>query len=351
MVNGWLSADIPLGRAPPAASAYLATRGEYAVGCGRRPVAAGAKRAPARAAFRYTAAMKSQLLQDIGENGGRPPAARVVPPQPAPAPAAAPEKRAVWRRPQLDDAGRLRGEAALPPYRPPPPPPPPPPPAQPEAAPTPPPVRDPDWLAGRLQQAAAEHGESSNTHAWTRRAVAWGLGGALLAAMVAGGWWAVEEQRVTGALAVVAKTEPQPGAVAAAVTTPQPDVPPPVGNPPLRVPDPPAQAPPPAPALAPAEPAPSPAPAADPIASRQVATVDIDPPPRPRAHPRPKPHVARAPIPAHKPAPAPVRAAAGPSPRQQREETLLQCRAWGYNERQCVARGCQMTRFGLACRG
>jgi hypothetical protein len=30
---------------------------------------------------------------------------------------------------------------------------------------------------------------------------------------------------------------------------------------------------------------------------------------------------------------------------------MLQCRARGYAERQCVQRGCAMTRFGFACTG
>jgi hypothetical protein len=40
-----------------------------------------------------------------------------------------------------------------------------------------------------------------------------------------------------------------------------------------------------------------------------------------------------------------------PSARQRREEALMQCRAHGYDDRQCVQRGCEMTRFGFACKG
>jgi hypothetical protein len=43
--------------------------------------------------------------------------------------------------------------------------------------------------------------------------------------------------------------------------------------------------------------------------------------------------------------------AANPSPRQRREETLMQCRAHGYDARQCIERACTMTRYGLACKG
>jgi hypothetical protein len=39
------------------------------------------------------------------------------------------------------------------------------------------------------------------------------------------------------------------------------------------------------------------------------------------------------------------------SHRQRSEETLMQCRAHGYDERQCLQRGCEMTRYGFACKG
>jgi hypothetical protein len=29
----------------------------------------------------------------------------------------------------------------------------------------------------------------------------------------------------------------------------------------------------------------------------------------------------------------------------------MQCRAHGYDERQCFQRGCEMTKFGFACKG
>jgi hypothetical protein len=37
--------------------------------------------------------------------------------------------------------------------------------------------------------------------------------------------------------------------------------------------------------------------------------------------------------------------------RQRYEETLMQCRAHGYDERSCLQRGCEMTRYGFACKG
>jgi hypothetical protein len=67
------------------------------------------------------------------------------------------------------------------------------------------------------------------------------------------------------------------------------------------------------------------------------------PAPKPRrAHVRKHPRAeAKAEIPAD----------SEPSARQRHEETLLQCRAHGYDDRQCVERGCEMTRFGFACKG
>jgi hypothetical protein len=67
----------------------------------------------------------------------------------------------------------------------------------------------------------------------------------------------------------------------------------------------------------------------------------VSPPKRPRSHPKKRAKVeARAAEPARE-----------PSARQRREETLMQCRAHGYDERQCLQRGCEMTRFGFACKG
>jgi hypothetical protein len=44
-------------------------------------------------------------------------------------------------------------------------------------------------------------------------------------------------------------------------------------------------------------------------------------------------------------------AALTPSPRERREETLMQCRAHGYDERQCFQHACTMTRYGFVCKG
>jgi hypothetical protein len=81
-----------------------------------------------------------------------------------------------------------------------------------------------------------------------------------------------------------------------------------------------------------------------------VATVDLDPPKRTARHAAPaRKRTAAKP---RREATQDVRPAkAEPSPRERREETLMQCRAHGYDERQCIRRGCAMTRYGFACRG
>jgi hypothetical protein len=82
--------------------------------------------------------------------------------------------------------------------------------------------------------------------------------------------------------------------------------------------------------------------------------VDVTPPPRtPRIKSAAKKRAtarttAKVPRTAVKETPA---VAADPSPRQRREETLMQCRAHGYDARQCIERACTMTRYGLACKG
>jgi hypothetical protein len=74
-----------------------------------------------------------------------------------------------------------------------------------------------------------------------------------------------------------------------------------------------------------------------PVADEQA----VSPPKRPRSHAKKRAKVeARAAGPERE-----------PSARQRREETLMQCRAHGYDERQCVQHGCEMTRYGFACKG
>jgi hypothetical protein len=347
--------------------------------------------------------MKTQLLQDFQESGSAeaapkpadPPPAPVRPPRPAvwhgPGGqrdfAGAPEQRAdpgamqrapdtparglgvaieAWAEraaqhgpaPPPSDEATLPGQHArtshVPPPRPPEPPPEPridpdtrPRPTQPEA--------EADWLAARLRDDAAQRDTPAWSSVWKRRLVTWSIAGGLLAGLAAGGLWLYEENRVDGALVVVANTSPAPVATASgaqafstgsAATVPATPAPP-VAADALK----------PLPSLPEPEAAPTPAPVADtpPAAeARTVVPVDVDAPRRTSRH---------ASI-AHKRAAAKVRhaqaqgqaqdappAAATPSPRRNREETLMQCRAHGYDERQCIERACTMTRYGLACKG
>lgn len=219
-----------------------------------------------------------------------------------------------------------------------------------------------EWLAARLRDDAARREEPAWSSVWKRRLVTWSIAGSLLAALAAGGLWLYEENRVDGALVVVANTSaespaptpaPAPasrGAQAFAAGSPAPVSPLPVQAPPAD-----AVKPLPAPPEPDAATTPAPAPALDapatPTAGAAAAPVDVSPPPR-RA-----PHHASS---ARRHGTAQARrahaqdepaAAAAPSARQRREETLMQCRAHGYDERQCFQHGCLMTRYGLACRG
>jgi hypothetical protein len=218
---------------------------------------------------------------------------------------------------------------------------------------------DPEWLAALLARDAEELSASQASVRRTRRLVAWSTASVLLVLLAAGGLWLYQDNRVEGALVVVANTSP-------------------------------AQAPSPAPAAAgarhsltgsaPALPAGAgagmaaaraPAVPAVPVAAatqaavatltperedagpsnaepdkqtveqvREAETIPAPKPPRPQARRHPKAEAkARIPIDGE------------PSARQHREETLMQCRAHGYAERECLQRGCEMTRFGFACKG
>lgn len=258
--------------------------------------------------------MKTQLLEDIGENTNAPlprPARRPArqpaaqPPPQAQAKAADKPGPAVWHRPQLDKQAEEPTEQRPPEPR--------------EAV-----AGDPEWLADYLQRAVASRDGPYWSSVWKRRAVTWSLAGVLLACAVAAGLWTAEERKVAGALAVVATTE-TPAAAMPAAAQPAAQI---VAAP----------APVPAPTLADVQPEATPS--ADPP-ERTVVPVDVD------AVKDSKP-------PVHAPRrrrPDTVRASAEPSPEHKRAETLLQCRVYGYDERQCMRRGCAMTRFGLACRG
>jgi hypothetical protein len=271
-----------------------------------------------------------------------------------------------------------------------------------------------DFTAGNVRRPAAHVDAPDAVSGWTRRALGWSLGFSLLAAVVAGGLWLYEDRRVEGALVVVAHrgAAQEPAAPRASATAALLPAPAPAGtgaavgtaavaDARMAAPSD-AVAPAPrdgrinesgAPGVAtpgvatpgvPTPGVPTPGPVTPDAATRRAATPsspDVESalagPARIADEAAPTPsrerlarrqerreryerqarqaREAREARHARRPAPAvvpePVREPATPSPRQRREETLMQCRAHGYDEQQCVARGCDMTRFGFACRG
>lgn len=264
---------------------------------------------------------------------------------------------------------------------------------------------DPDWLTERLARDAAMHSRAEWTGRWSRRVGTWGAAGVLLALLAGGGFWLYQQSQVEGALVVVANTNPTPAAVLAPPARPGPvrGTPGSTADASVAAAGDQAAAVPPVTPAATATPAPT-VPTATPgtapsAETRNATNVDatgglagpstaaaageaavaagastgtragareapepassidgtnrtvvpvpaaderaVSPPKRPRSHTR-------------KHAKAEARAAGParePSARQRREETLMQCRAHGYDERQCLQRGCEMTRFGFACKG
>jgi hypothetical protein len=206
---------------------------------------------------------------------------------------------------------------------------------------------DAEWLAARLREEAAAREAPAWSSMWKRRLVTWSIAGGLLAGLAAGGLWLYEENRVEDALVVVASTSPAGQPLAG-----QPFA---AGSPPPA----PVQA-----AVAPEAVKPVPAPPPEAVAPvvedrapepAAAAPVDVTPPRRAartrtmeKKPAEKKRTAARTRRPTAQDAP-PV--AATPSPRQRREETLMQCRAHGYDARQCIERACTMTRYGLACKG
>jgi hypothetical protein len=189
-----------------------------------------------------------------------------------------------------------------------------------------------DWFAARLREETAAREAPAWSSMWKRRLVTWSIAGGLLAGLAAGGLWLYEENRVEDALVVVANTSPagQPPAVRAFA----------------------AGVPAAAPAAAPVQPPvttdlvkPIPEQAAPAVAD----TVDVTPPRRAPGEKITKKRTTAKPR--REAAPEAPRVAAEPSPRQRREETLMQCRAHGYDARRCIERACTMTRYGLACKG
>jgi hypothetical protein len=202
----------------------------------------------------------------------------------------------------------------------------------------------PAWLSERLREDEEREAARDRRRRWMRRALAGG-GVALLALLAGAGWWVVQENRVDGTLSVVANTRASPqtaaplaraGAGTPASTqarAPAPDRAPATGS----------EAPDPATVTVPASP--DAATAAEPSASEEAG-----PQVRTTRHRRNASASAPAGIPAAAAAPR-TKAGAEAGAAHRREETLLQCRALGYDEAQCQRRGCAMTRFGLACRG
>ncbi|MFC5546976.1 hypothetical protein [Massilia aerilata] len=213
---------------------------------------------------------------------------------------------------------------------------------------------DPDWLTERLARDVAVHDSGEWNGRWKTRLLSWGAAGVLLALVAGGGFWLYEQSRVEGALVVVANTNPSPeanvpGTGRAAEAPPAPKsaaaanadnsaaiLAPVSALPPSAL-----------PAARPAGPG-----AIDTspfsITDRTVKPVALgDEPAVPPKRPRSKERKQARP---QQEARARVQDTE-PSARQRREETLLQCRAHGYDERQCLRRGCEMTRYGFACRG
>lgn len=218
----------------------------------------------------------------------------------------------------------------------------------------------PDWLTERLREDAEQETDRQRKRLMARRALGWSAAATVVAMLAVGGYWFYQESRVDGALDVVANTSPAAPALEAA---------PRVG----RTAAAPAPASPPASPAAPVsgtsvDMAPSPADAA-PEAAHVAGHADAaqapvqsgaaNAPPEVAAATQPAPPIRKTSTPRHHQPAAhveartrtAVRADSEPTPDQRRWETLMQCRALGYDERECRRRGCMMTRFGLACPG
>jgi hypothetical protein len=292
--------------------------------------------------------MKTQLLQDIDENGSHArPLFRRAPPV-----------AQVWRR-----ARHRPAPSRAPPATPPPAPSSSPSPSRP--APSPTETRPlgataphtgsitdiPGWLSERLREDAERDERAEWRGQWQRRAVTWSMGISLLAIVAAGGLWLYEDSRVDGALGVVAHTTPEPQPQPAPLPVKLPVDSRPVDNPSVlsAMPDPAPRTPSPEPAsIAVAEPLPSEPPI---VPVRASAEPPVPAAAAPASPAQPKPRERR------RTGQAPLTSAStadktsGLSGRQRREETLMQCRAHGYDQRQCERKNCSMTRYGFACKG
>jgi hypothetical protein len=256
---------------------------------------------------------------------------------------------------------------------------------------------DPDWLAAHLARDAALNERSEWGGRWTQRLAAWGAAGVLLALLAGGGVWLYQQSQVEGALVVVANTNPAPAGAAARsginhAAAGTPAIAPVSSSASL-----------PAPARTDAPPTmaelkkaiaagegdravgglagsstgaaagesretgtrdganvaaespstkPTTTPATSPASTREdgassAAVGDAQPDISPPAPKRQRSHARKRP----KAETSADNATGEATYRQRREETLMQCRAHGYDERQCFQRGCEMTKYGFACKG
>lgn len=268
--------------------------------------------------------MKTQLLEDIGENNSLP----VIPPQNSPPahvnepeqqPAAAPKadkwNAGPWRQRQAVVAGQPTNEPVFaqdPPHAPPPAPPPVPPEPQIHSF-------DPDPLAESWAIANPDTGPTWFER-WGRRAAAITASLAALVLVAGGAAWVYNETKTDQALAVASQAMDDP---VPAYTRSAP--------------------------IAEVEPIDIQPSELAPLESDFYADVpDFDPTPvaakRPRSRVRTIAAAPRRPAPPPAPSAAELREA-------QMAETLRQCRAAGYHAQQCVKRGCVATAYGIACKG
>lgn len=259
--------------------------------------------------------MKTQLLEDIGENHSLP----IIPPtNTTSTPAAGTPQHAAAPTADKWHAGPWRNretvaveQRATPAFAAPPPSPPPPPPIH---------SLDPDPLA-ECWAIANPDVERTWFERWGRGAVAWSAGLAAIVAVAGGAAWVYNETRTDQALAVAS----------AALDTPAPAYV-------TRAP------------IGPVEPIDVQASELAPLAMDFYADVpDFAPTPVAARQPRRSVRaVAKAPRRAPPPAPAQDPAAVRES---QMAETLRQCRAAGYHAEQCRKRSCVATPYGIACKG
>lgn len=241
--------------------------------------------------------MKTQLLEDIGENHSVP----IIPPKSAAAPTADKWRAGPWRHRQPPAPAPSHEESVPPVF---------------VAPPSQPPIHslDPDPLA-ESWAIANPAAEPPWHERWGRRAAAWSAGLAALVLVAGAAAWVYTETKTDQALAVAS------GALDSAVPAS-------VTRAPIRAVEP-----------------------VDVLASEldssapdfQAEVPDFAPTPAARA-PRARVRTAAKAPPRRAPPPAPTR-------ESQMAETLRQCRAAGYHAKQCVKRGCVATPYGIACKG